>query len=668
LKRAEFHIFVQAPFATNIHLDALQLENLKEVISRKEPLWVKEYYVLESISKHGKTKDQLFKELKKRIGKFNPSDVSSTIDNLIAAGLIRKDKQLPNTQFLRSIEANRVIKDGIGSTTKALGRPFDEKDTGIFSKNIYSITQEGKERLANSYDKDYYSQFFGVDVNELTDKSLEDFWKQFSKETKINYFPIIDHLPKDQRREKENYFFGDEDRPAFLAKFGLSNFPSEMCLTSPNDLEIHLKFDDNIIVVYGSGVGLFSSTITVEYNGDSSDISKVGNKLEASIKKVIQHNFKKYGSEDELKRYYEWLREKGRLRLVDEFCLGLAKTSKLAWIHLIYYFYGGEFLEGDFSGVSTINVNMRTVFIDLLEQFPENMSFIRDRFVFYGWGRSLILTKSADKSTLEWVEDKVKLVEIGQYSCFGHILIDHLLRRKLSRLVMEGPRLGVQERIKAFDRMRSAIVAYIEEFRSGINTILLSGETSLVSTLENQWRLEKLRESIRYKLQSLNSELSSIEQSLSHEKQDRTNNLVLAFTIMGIASVTTAIISLSPLNEWVDKLGPLLEPDFFFFIILTIIIIFLTVILITEWHTFARWIRSYREQKREYSKYMKKINVTGQLTPQEAIPLLHEIRIEDVNDAYNRRKITRLQHKKLIDEVSLHIKKLRTDGNSIPST
>jgi hypothetical protein len=675
MKLDEFHIYVHGPFASNIHLDARQLENLKIVISQR-PLGVIEYYVLESVSKRRKTKDHLFKELKQQIRMITPTDVSLAVKNLEANGYIRKEQQIPNTQFLKTIEANRVVKGGVVATTKVLKRPVEEVDIGIFSKNLFSITQQGKEKLANSYNnKDYYSeinQYFGVDIdNELTHTSLDKFWKDISAETNIDDYQIVDQLTKEQQREKENYFFGDEDRPVLLAKFALSDFPSEMCLISPNNLKINLKFDKNIIYVYGSGVGLFSSRITVAYNGDTSDISKIRDKLEVSIKKVIQENFKKYGSEAKLKGYYDNIKHERRFKLVDGFNLELTKTSKLAWIHLIYWFRGNEFLECDSRGVSIVNSRMLSDFIDLLEQVPENMSFIRDRLVFYGWGRSLILTKDADESTVKWVQDKVKLVEIGQYSCFGHILIDHLLRRKLSQLILEGSILDVQssilkKRIEAFDKMRSAIVTYLEEFRSGINTILQSGQTSLVNTLENQWRLEKLRQSIRNKVQSLDSERSSMEQSLLNEKQDRTNKIVLAFTIMGIASVTSAIVPLSPLKDWIATQHHSLSllTEVFFFIITTLVIISLTVILITKWYDINRWMRSYQE----YRKILKDIKGTRKLAPQQALMLLRGISIEAVKDAYNKRKITRSQYKRLIDEISLRIQKISTQEESVRST
>jgi hypothetical protein len=207
--------------------------------------------------------------------------------------------------------------------------------------------------------------------------------------------------------------------------------------------------------------------------------------------------------------------------------------------------------------------------------------------------------------------------------------------------------------------MRSAIATYIEEFRSGISTILLAGETSLVNTLENQWRLEKLRNSIREKVQTLDNERSSLEESLSNEKQDRTNKIVLAFTIMGIASVTAAIVTLSPLSDWIETQRHSLSylTQVFFIIITTIIIIVLTVILVTKWYEITRWIK-LNQELREYKNFMKKIRNTGTLSSEDGNKLLKE-----ANEAYNKRKISRSQSKKLIDEVSLRIEMNSLSGN-----
>lgn len=237
--------------------------------------------------------------------------------------------------------------------------------------------------------------------------------------------------------------------------------------------------------------------------------------------------------------------------------------------------------------------------------------------------------------------------------------------KKLSRLVLQGPKLddassNLKKRIEDFDKMKSAILAYIEEFRSGINIILFLGETSLVNTLENQWRLEKLRESIRNKIKSIDNERLSIEQALLNEKQDRTNKIVLAFTIMGIASVTSAIVTLSPLSDWIKTEHHFISllTEIFFFIITTIAIISLTIILVTKWKEITRWIRTYKETKL-YHNYMKKINGARNLTSQETISLLRR----EVNGAYTDRKITRSHHKRLIDRIEW----ISTRGNYVPS-
>jgi DNA-binding MarR family transcriptional regulator len=643
-----FNIFAHGPFATNIHLDAAQLENLKLVFSQK-PLGVKEYYVLEYIRYHdGKTTvEELFNELKQRIKIIIHSDVLSTVHKLEMSGFVKKEKS-PDTQF-KIIRASHFVKGGIN--TKVLRRSSEEKDLGNFSKGRYSITEKGIEKLESSYDKDYYLRYFGVDIDEFTDKSLEDLWRNIYGE-RVEYLPITRQVTDEQQKENENSFFGDEDRPFILAKFRLPSFPASNGLISPNNLEIRLRFDDNTITFYGSGVGLFSSRITVQYKGSIHDIIKVRNELDASVKKAIQNVFKEYGSEYRRQDAMNKIKQEGRFRLIDGFNLEQSRTSKLAWIHLIYWFYEKEYQKCDSRGLATVSEDVRDDFIDLLEQVPENMSVSRDRFIFYGWGRSLILTRDPEESTLKWIQNQIKLVETGQYSCFGHILIDHLLRRRLSRLVLDASGSALRssilkEKIENFDKMRSAIVTYIEEFRSGINTILLSGETSLVKTLENQWRLEKLRESIRVKTESLGNERVSLEQSLLNEKQDRTNKIVLAFTIMGIASVTSAIVTLSPLSDWIEKENHFLSyfSQVFFFIITTIIVISLTVVLVTKWYEITRWMRSNQELRR-YRKYMKQIIHSKESTSSHTSSLLREI-----NDAYNKNKITRSQNKKLVSEI-----------------
>ena len=416
-----------------------------------------------------------------------------------------------------------------------------------------------------------------------------------------------------------------------------------------------METEKNNIYIYPSGVVVFSSQVTVKY-GD--DINKIKHELEVKVKKIIQDNFKIQGSQIKLDKFNKSIKYGNRFKLVDVFNLESARVSSPAWTHKIYWFYGNEFSEYDETkGEQKLKSSLVQDFTGLLEQSPENTLFLQDRFIFYGWGRSLILTDKSDQSTKEWVRNKVNLVEIGQYSCFGHILLDYLMKRVISKLTVEEPIIAqsakdLEHGTELIDYVRPPATVFLEEYRAGINAILHAGAPFLVKTLEDQWRLSKVEESIKNKLESLNNERSAIEQSTIMQKQDRMNIISSSFTIMGIASVTAAIVALSPLNKWLEEEKSLLPflsiNQVIFFILTTIIIIGLTITIIFKWHDIKRWISHKITSWNYVHKYRNKIkSLDPETIKKEELGLVKR----EVKNAFNRGKINKSQYYRLQNEI-----------------
>src|SRR5215212_6651368 len=80
MKVEEFSMFIHCPFATNIYVDAQELQKLKDVIA-EERLTLVELNILNSLSKQKKTKGQLIKELTQDT-KITTSDVLLALKNL----------------------------------------------------------------------------------------------------------------------------------------------------------------------------------------------------------------------------------------------------------------------------------------------------------------------------------------------------------------------------------------------------------------------------------------------------------------------------------------------------------------------------------------------------------------------------------------------------------
>jgi hypothetical protein len=650
MKFDEFRMFVHGPFATNIYLDPQQVRKLKTTIARW-PLSFTESRILKllKLSNEQITGDQLIKKFKQE-SKIIPPDLWS------------------------------ALKDLEGSTPPYVERRKDSQKSAaakLFRKNpkdSFSITEAGKLRLEETTkDKIHTDYSEEIDRNsevdivsdiEVSRAALKAFWEEIDAETSINSYRFLDQVFSNQGES----FFSHEDRPVLLAIFTFQGFDRKLEPNSlePDTPEVDLKFEKNIIYIYPSGVGIFSSQVTVRY---SDDINRVKNKLESKVKKIIEEEFKKQKLEEKLRKFTNSISLEKRFKLVDieNFRVGLAKVSNPAWTHIVYWFYGNKFLEDDVKECKqALKCDFHRDFTTLLEQRPENMLFVQDHLVFYGWGRSLILTEKSDEDTEKWVRNKVSLVEVGQYSCFGNMLLDYLLQRVLLKLTVEEPIVEQSDRelksgIDFIDRVRPAVSVFLQEFQCGINTILHAGAPFLVKTLEGQWRLDKVEENIRNKLEALNNERLAREQSVNTQKQDRMNIISSAFTIMGIAGVTAAIVLLHPLDRMLEPgvkfwLFPAVD-QVLFFILTTSAIIVLAIGIIFKWRDIKHWISSRRNSRKLLNGCQNDIiscclnlAAQGQYNRENYYAEVGKIR-RKAKDLFDRRKINRSQQAKIEKEI-----------------
>jgi hypothetical protein len=648
MKVEEFRMFIHSPFATNIHLDARQMRNLKTVIARR-PLSFTEFYILNSLWNGSKTKDELIKELRQKT-KITSIDISLALKNLESTtrylnksprGLGGTTKE-PNAGFLKNLQESRYAT--IGVAMKFGKRP---------AKVSFSITEEGRKKLENTHkDKDYYeidpySEADIANANHMTRVALENFWDEINAERNIDSYRFYNRV---FLKQEEISFFSDEDRPVLLAIFPFDGFRQKLVLKDGCP-EADLIFENNTIFIYACGVGIFSSEVIVRY---SDDINEIKDKLEVKVKEIIQENFKNQGSEIKLDEFNNSIKCDNRFRLVDSFKLESARVAKPAWTHIIYWFYGNEFFRYDsMENRQNLLSDFRRDFTDLLEQSPHNTVFLQNCLVFYGWGRSLILTDKPDESRERWVRNKVNLVELGQFSCFGQILLDYLLQKILAELTgyeqrVDQPVEGLQETIELIDDVRPASIAFLQEFQCGINTILQAGAPFLVETLESHWRLDKVEESIRNKLDSLNSERSAREQSVITQKQDRTNLISSAFTIMGIASVTAAFVGFSPLEGMVKEVT--------IFLGITIGVIVAAIFMISRWHRIKQWFYYKSSSRKSISDYRKEISSLevelreGRYRREQYLEELGKLK-RKAKDLLDKAKINRSQYAQLEKEI-----------------
>jgi len=147
-----------------------------------------------------------------------------------------------------------------------------------------------------------------------------------------------------------------------------------------------------------------------------------------------------------------------------------------------------------------------------------------------------------------------------------------------------------------------------------------------------------------------------MEQLVITQKQDRMNIISSAFTIMGIASVTAAIVTLSPLKNWLENETIKVSPFFtlneiLLFIITTIIIIGIAITIIFKWQDIKHWIYHKYIAWNEVRKVKKEIqNLHPKLEEKEKLKQLGLVR-RKVKNLFYKKMMSKSQYNKLEKEI-----------------
>ncbi|MER5176552.1 MAG: hypothetical protein ABJB76_07055 [Candidatus Nitrosocosmicus sp.] len=662
----EFCIFVHGPFATNIHIDASDVQKIKTAIT-KDRLSFRQYYILCLLSKEPKTFDAIFNELRKKIKVSNLDDGISHLykekylniqlsDSNKTEGHNYKINKLSN----RPSSVLKAISDNLHYRTSSVKKKFDKSEF----KLVLEITDKGNKKYKESgfkeHDFENFSKKEKGDNNEINVEDLFQFRNDVDALTDIKSYKLLKHVIVNHY-EEENSFFTEEDFPILLAKFEIKEPKTLEIKDSDENLEFNsivksIRFENYEVYLYPNGIGLFTSQVTVNVKNHG-NINKIKDKLETLVKKTFLEKFKEPAINNRIEKFKNSILYKEGFKLVDAFELESNKINNLAWIHIIYWFYDNDLFEVDIKRRKSIRNYFRQDIVELLEQNVEDAPILQNRLDIYGWGRSVILTENKDV-TKEWVRNKVKLLEIGQYSLFGHILLDSLLKNVITKITVEKsytkhPNKKLNEEIERLNKSILASTVYLGELQSGINAILRAGSLSFVKTLENHWRLDKIEENIRKKLESLYGQRSSMEKLLISDKRDQTNNITLAFTAMGIATVIAAVVGLSPLNSFINgekHIWPMLD-QISIFIILTIIIITITIGIILKGKPIGRAAVYEIKSKKIIANYNKNLkNINTQNKKENHKQELGKIR-KQVKNSLDKEVITKLQHDKFKSKI-----------------
>ncbi len=228
----------------------------------------------------------------------------------------------------------------------------------------------------------------------------------------------------------------------------------------------------------------------------------------------------------------------------------------LPWTHRIYHIQNDELFEMENPGEP-----FRFLVTPARQMTISDHSIYDNRWIYFGWGHSLIFTSSQEQmysQTNRPVYDYVRLVEIAQAKWqFLDILTDivefalasfNRHYKKLRKKEIEKAVIEIRNFENAVDRLLSQL--------KGVKITFDTEKRKLLDELNERWLTEKMIENLQEKMRLTNELLNQLYERQKEQREDALNTIALLFTTIGIVEViglTYEILNAS------NSLSPILQ-------------------------------------------------------------------------------------------------------------
>ena len=174
------------------------------------------------------------------------------------------------------------------------------------------------------------------------------------------------------------------------------------------------------------------------------------------------------------------------------------------------------------------------------------METIPDRYIFFGSGRSLILTKK--EGTELSFEKRPEFPEIEmlmgklQYFWFGTYLISNFLTVMLYSK-SKNEKLGqIEKELEHMDEIEDTTLTFLDSFQDTYGITWFPSGIPLVDKLYEFWKMPDLVEGVKRKIEIVKSRLESKRDTTLKHREKSLNKAVLVFTFIALSSFITEFV------------------------------------------------------------------------------------------------------------------------------
>ncbi|MBD3194198.1 MAG: hypothetical protein GF317_04030 [Candidatus Lokiarchaeota archaeon] len=228
--------------------------------------------------------------------------------------------------------------------------------------------------------------------------------------------------------------------------------------------------------------------------------------------------------------------------------LNITKAEKssiiLPWSHRIYHIHDKALFQLENPGDPFKFLLTPSKKMDIVD-----FSIYDNRYIYFGWGHSIVFTKDMDSGfsqTNSEPYEYVRLVEIAQVNWRSVEVLDEIMDTTITwfNLNIEDLDLKtIKTNIYDIRDFNLAIKRIIDNFRN-VKITFDTEKRNLLRELHERWKTEELYENLDIKLDMIEDTLEDLYQRQKEKKDDSLNTIVLAFTIISLVDVFSAIFDI----------------------------------------------------------------------------------------------------------------------------
>ncbi|MHA1475402.1 MAG: hypothetical protein ACTSRX_06765 [Promethearchaeota archaeon] len=306
-----------------------------------------------------------------------------------------------------------------------------------------------------------------------------------------------------------------------------------------------LSFINTRFYIHASGVGTCRTEISIEKpNSDSINILEL-----EQISEKLNELYRNYFADvcyDIIKKLHKAVCRMDIPHYEFEFIpkvLKLTVSEKLTyilpWTHRFYEIQDDRLLQMDNPGMQ-----FRTLLTPSKKMDIEDFSIYENRWIYFGWGHSIIFTPSDILSseysqTNKLPRDYARLIEIAQNNWRAIEMIDDLLNYAITYFNLHSKNMRLKDiRFKIYEirDFNKAVDRIMNNFR-GVKISFDTENRILLDELNNRWLTSEMLEKLKDRQEMLENLLSDLFQRQQEKKDDSLNSIVMLFTIISLFDV-----------------------------------------------------------------------------------------------------------------------------------